>query len=82
MPRRTSAIPSQIYQLKITVRDSKPPIWRRLDVPDTMTLAQLHHVIHAAMGWADYHLHQFTANGVEYGVPTPTTGTRCAMRSR
>jgi hypothetical protein len=43
MPRRSSGTPSQIYQLKITLRDSKPPIWRRLDVPDTMTLAQLHH---------------------------------------
>ena len=71
MPRRSSATPSQIYQIKITLRDSKPPIWRRLDVPDTMTLAQLHHVIQAAMGWADYHLHQFTVNGVEYGVPHP-----------
>jgi hypothetical protein len=71
MPRRSSATPSQIYQLKITLRDSKPPIWRRLDVPNTMTLAQLHHVIQAAMGWADYHLHQFTVNGVEYGVPHP-----------
>ena len=36
-----------------------------------MTLAQLHYVIQAALGWADYHLHQFTVNGVEYGVPHP-----------
>ncbi len=38
---------------------------------DTVTLAQLHHIIQAAMGWYDSHLHQFTVGRVHYGVPDP-----------
>jgi hypothetical protein len=70
MPRR-STTPGQIYQLKITLKDSQPPIWRRVEVPDTVTLAQLHQIIQAAMGWYDSHLHQFTIGRVRYGVPDP-----------
>jgi hypothetical protein len=70
MPRRPAA-PNQIYQLKITLNHSKPPIWRRVEVPDTITLAQLHQIIQAAMGWYDSHLHQFAVGRVYYGVPDP-----------
>lgn len=49
----------QIYQLRITLRDSKPPIWRQVAVPSGLTLGQLHEVIQIAMGWDECHLHQF-----------------------
>ena len=49
----------RIYQFKITLRDSKPPIWRRIQVPDTYTFWDLHVAIQDAFGWADYHLHEF-----------------------
>lgn len=48
-----------VFQLRITLRDSKPPIWRRVAVPADITLGQLHEVIQIAMGWTDSHLHQF-----------------------
>jgi hypothetical protein len=44
-------------------RTSPTPIWRRVIVPTTFTLAQLHAVIQAAMGWCDYHLHHFEIGG-------------------
>lgn len=47
----------QIYQIKVTLRDSKPPIWRRILVPGNITLAKLHRILQAAMGWTDSHLH-------------------------
>ena len=40
-------------------------------VPDTITLAALHHVIQIAMGWTDSHLHEFGIGGVRYGMPDP-----------
>jgi Plasmid pRiA4b ORF-3-like protein len=61
---------SEIYQLKITLRNIRPPVWRRVWVPTHFTLAQLHQVIQIAMGgWLDYHLHAFDIAGREYGVP-------------
>ena len=69
MPAEAS--PSQVYQIKITLRGSKPPVWRRVLVPADMTLARLHHVIQAAMGWGDYHLHEFQFGETHYGVPDP-----------
>jgi hypothetical protein len=63
-----------IYQLKITLKDIRPPIWRRVQVPGNITLDQLHWVIQLSMGWTNSHLHSFTIHGVEYGVPMPDLG--------
>lgn len=56
-----------IVSLKVTLRGTKPPIWRRLLMPDTMTLDDLHQAIQAAMGWDDRHLHAFDIDGRQYG---------------
>jgi hypothetical protein len=34
-----------VISLKVTLRDVRPPIWRRLLVPAGMALDDLHHVI-------------------------------------
>lgn len=58
----------RIYQFRITLKGSRPPIWRRIQTLDC-TLDQLHHYIQAVMGWMNSHLHQFTIDGVVYGNP-------------
>lgn len=50
---------TRIYQFKITLDDFRPPIWRRIQVPETYTFWDLHVAIQDAMGWSDYHLHEF-----------------------
>ncbi len=50
---------NHVYQFKITLWGTKPPIWRRIQVPETYTFWDLHVAIQDAMGWLDYHLHQF-----------------------
>ncbi len=70
MPAQKTMRPP-IYQLKVTLKGTRPPIWRRLQVPSDVTLAKLHRVIQVSMGWYNSHLHQFTINGVYYGVPSP-----------
>lgn len=57
-----------IFQLKITLIDSKPPIWRRILVSNDITLDKLHLVIQISMGWTNSHLHQFISNNVFYGI--------------
>ena len=51
--------PEQVHELKITLRRSKPPIWRRIAVPSDIKLSDLHLVIQIVMGWTNSHLHQF-----------------------
>jgi len=58
----------QMYQVKVTLVGSKPPIWRRLLVPSTMRLSDFHGVLQIAMGWTDSHLHEFVAKGERYGA--------------
>lgn len=60
-----------IYQLKISLKYAKPPIWRRVTVPADFTLAELHGVIQIAMGWMGGHLHGFDAGYVTYGELDP-----------
>jgi hypothetical protein len=59
-----------VVSLKVTLRGSKPPIWRRLLVPGSMNLHDLHLAIQMTMGWHGGHLHAFEASGQQYGDPT------------
>jgi DNA invertase Pin-like site-specific DNA recombinase len=63
-----------VYQLKITLRDIRPPIWRRVQVRGDATLGHLHWVIQFAMGWTNSHLHSFSIQGVEYSMLMPDLG--------
>ena len=51
--------PQIIYQFKITLLDTHPVIWRRIQVLETYTFWDLHVAIQSAMGWEDCHLHMF-----------------------
>jgi hypothetical protein len=79
MAKSKSAANTPIYQIKVTLEDSKPPIWRRLLVRGDITLADLHDVIQAAFGWWDYHLHMFIVGGIYFGVPDPDYGDDLEM---
>lgn len=56
-------------QLRVTLLDIEPAIWRQIVVPWRFHLGQLHRVIQAAFGWTDSHLHEFTIGGLRYGDP-------------
>ncbi|NIA08677.1 MAG: plasmid pRiA4b ORF-3 family protein [Nitrospiraceae bacterium] len=60
-----------LYQIKVTLVGSKPPIWRRLIVKDNIRLDQLHSVLQVAMGWDNYHLHQYRVGMSYIGIPDP-----------
>lgn len=69
-PSRGSG-PSRVFQLKVTLKGTKPPIWRRVLVESSATLDQLHEVIQAAFGWWNYHLYEFEVGRTRYGIPDP-----------
>ena len=58
-----------VYHLKVSLIGTKPPVWRRLQVPGNANLGWLHAVIQVAMGWTNSHLHQFKAGGAFYSDP-------------
>ena len=58
-----------LYQFKVTLRDIRPPIWRRIQVWEDTTLSQLHTILQIVMGWEDYHLHEFVIGRRVYSVP-------------
>lgn len=77
MPRKSPATavslgplpaPPTIYQVKITLLGGKPPIWRRVEVPN-ISLESLHAVIQIVLPWDSSHLWEFAVNRDErYGM--------------
>ncbi|MBI5102633.1 MAG: plasmid pRiA4b ORF-3 family protein [Nitrospirae bacterium] len=71
-----------VYQFKITLRDIKPPIWRRIRVPASYSFWDLHVAIQDSMGWTDSHLHEFqiknpkTGRKINIGLPDEDFGRR------
>lgn len=65
----------QVYQFKITLKGTKPPVWRRIQIPETYTFWDLHVAIQDSMGWDDTHLHEFeifqpsSKKKARFGIP-------------
>jgi hypothetical protein len=66
-PPRLAARGGEAVELTLVRRDTKPAVWRRIVVPTSLTLRQLHAVLQTAKGWEDYYLHLFDLRGVLYG---------------
>lgn len=73
--------PVGVLQLHIELRHTKPKIWRRVLVPETITLARLHGVIQAAFQWGGGHMHEFEAAGERYGTSDPDYDPPGSVRS-
>jgi hypothetical protein len=65
--RRGRRPAKRCLQLRIRLLDVRPPIWRRVLVPATITLDRLHAVVQEAMGWSDMHLHEFQLGRDRWG---------------
>ena len=61
-------------QVRIALTGTRPPIWRRLLVPPSMTLDLLHDVLQIVMGWEDCHLHMFVKGRQRFSTPDPWGG--------
>ncbi|MGP7815157.1 plasmid pRiA4b ORF-3 family protein [Glutamicibacter soli] len=73
-PARTEPYTGKVLQLKLGLRDTKPPIWRRVLVPMDLHLGDLHDIIQAAFDWDNTHLHIFRTglyDGTSYGADIP-----------
>ena len=58
----------KVYQLKITLKGIRPPVWRRVKVNGDITFEYLHQLIQTVMGWDNYHLYEFGDRNMRIGM--------------
>ena len=61
---KPAAPPKAILQLKVRLLGISSMIWRRVLVPESVSLRELHGVVQLAMGWEGIHLFEFAVRGV------------------
>lgn len=54
-------------KIKVSLNDTKPQIWRRIQLHKNITFFELHHIIQIAMGWKNYHMFEFKIEGFRIG---------------
>lgn len=57
--RKKRATP-KLYELHVELEDIQPRIWRKILVPGSIKLPQLHDLLQLVMGWTDSHLHSLS----------------------
>lgn len=61
----------ETYRVHVSLREIQPFVWRRIELSSMTTLKQFHRILQIAMGWEDYHLHEYIVQGRRYGTPDP-----------
>jgi hypothetical protein len=74
---RTIWIPpaKNALQLKVELKYIRPPIWRKVLMPDNFTVGQLHEVLQITMGWHSCHMHAFRVPRRGFGPPLREFGS-------
>jgi len=72
---RATGSTGRVARLTVTLLDTEPAVWRRIEVPLGSTFAELHTFLNVAMGWQDYHLHEFGYGDRLVGGPELNDGT-------
>jgi hypothetical protein len=67
--RRVKQLTRRQYQLRIELHEVQPQVWRRLLVPEDITLIKLNVVLQQVMGWLGGHLHEYIVGRLHYGIP-------------
>ena len=71
-----------VHRIKVTLLGTRPPIWRRVEVPSSIPLEHLHEVIQVAFGWENYHMWVFETGSAQYGIPDRELGIASAAAKR
>ena len=81
---------TRIVQLKVRLLGLSPMIWRRVLVPESVSLRELQGILQVSMGWKSIHLYYFDIYAVHYGAfeldaespDLPFSASRCSERQR
>ena len=69
LPSLPKQAATTVHRVKVTLHGSKPPVWRRIELPSAMRLDLVHEVIQVAFDWHGYHLHTFETVCGGFGAP-------------
>ncbi len=58
------------YEIKVSIENTDPSVWRRLRVPGGISFHELHTIIQLAFAWCGYHLYSFEIGGSRYRYGT------------
>ena len=64
LPKQSNT--TNIYQLKISIKGAKPPIWRRVLIEDDLTYRGVHYIIQNIFEWNNSHLFEFVSSTRRY----------------
>jgi Plasmid pRiA4b ORF-3-like protein len=56
------------FELRVTLRNIEPAVWRSLRVPVHVPLNVLHDALQTAFGWKNCHLHDFRVDDIRFGM--------------
>lgn len=59
MEQKTKNKKYKYYEIKVSIRDTHPPVWRRLQIPEGITFHELNAIIQLAFDWCGYHAYNF-----------------------
>lgn len=69
MEQKTNNKKYKYYEIKVSIRDTHPPIWRRLQIPEGITFHELNAIIQLAFNWSGYHLYSFEIGNLLIEIP-------------
>jgi hypothetical protein len=72
----------EVYAIKVTLLDTRPPVWRRILVPRDITLRNLHRTLQTVTGWTNSHVHQFVLPRQKHTGPRHVVGTKVTNENR
>ncbi len=73
---------ANLLTLKVSMRYTQPPIWRRVALPDTLTFWELHFVLQIVFDWENYHLFEFRQGrgmSTDFRAGTPSLGQEASL---
>ncbi len=68
MEQKTNNKKYKYYEIKVSIRDTHPPVWRRLQIPEGITFHELNAIIQLAFDWCGYHAYNFEVGATLYEI--------------
>ena len=68
LPQKTATSELQLLRLHIRLEGLSPMIWRRILIPNSNLLSDLHYTIQILFDWDNSHLNQFCIRGRKFGI--------------